>query len=1501
MALSIQKIVSSRRLKCVLAGATFAFFVASAIGAVEQDILFSYAPSYSTSLGGEANAQVSFANVAAAVNFLYDQSGTGARWHIAGYYQSINDPVNWTTTGGMVGWLSGNNANVSDVVSCGSTVGADLVLYVVQNSDSGSIAGVSQQPGMYSSINPGNIWSGVVAHEIGGHAYGGNHQDGHIGPSGPPKTIMMHNYCVGGGATPPYFFSNPNIWWNNTQLLGNGQTCLGGSQVNGGDNAYCLSANSQGVTDRRERPVVGPLLTNIILHWCFTNALGAAPAGTTNYDLVSGAPAAVRGNGATYTGSALRLPGGTTGNVAMSSMAAYIDLPNSILSSQTNITIEIWATPLSAQNWARIMDFGRCTEAGDGLGAPGEFTGIPSDPAPGTTSQSDGLTLTACIGTDITQQRFESPHNGLVVTDNSGLATTPGVQHCYAITFTDGAGSFGSSGGRWQWYRDGDPVGFLDVSNHLSAIQDVNDWLGRSEWSADSLANNDYSEVRISNVAMSRGQVAANYSLGPNFNISNTTMLTANDEWAGSTRSFNTAGNWSDGLAPGAGKNYDMFDFNLITPNTTTPYTFAGSSLRGSGGIFFCGSSGTTTISVPSFIVEKEEICNGTTASGSTFTLAGNLNVNGNCVVRGSTGPINLAANLNGTGSITLYGNTATITGNNANYTGKIRIGNGIIGSLRLSSEAQLGANPPAFTSDQLILNRGWLYTTTSFAISNSNRGILIGVNDGIFDVGAGSTLTLGSKLSSGMTLTSASQLSTQAEQSGVVAGALIKQDSGTLVLNSPNSGFTGVLDVDSSSSTANDGAVRIANSSVLANAYSPIFIRNSSSGRSTLQLDGTLNSVLLPQGVSLNGRNIAVAAIENIAGTNTIAGGISTYGSGSYLVQVDSGILNIGGVITSSDSGSDTITFQGNGSANLNGTVTGPMSVNKSGNGTLAFGASSTYTGATTVTQGTLALQPSTLPVLHLTFNNTAGSGNGAVITNTGTGGSAMNGTLVTSGGASITSSGRFGNALSLNGTGSNASNNIVLIPNKVLNTDASGSWTVGYWIKTTTTGAVVMYQGDGGWSSAGQTTFYLNSSNTTAGTRAGAVRWAGGWLTGTTALNNNVWHFITLVDSAGTEQIYVDGNLDTLASTMANPLASDANQIWIGGSPDGGDGATKMNGTIDEVYMFNRALSQSEVQSLFANNAITNTPVNTLPTTTPVTIGSSGILDLAGVSQTIASLAGSGLVTNTGGPATLTISKSSGTTTFGGSIGDLSAGNALSLVQSGGSTTVLSGSNTYRGTTSVNGGILLVNGAIGSGAVTVNNAGTLGGAGTIGGSVTVQPGGTLSPGGALNSLIVNNDVALQPGSTTFLEISKTPQTNDQLIVAGALTYGGTLVVTNLSGTPAAGDAFQLFQAGSISGTFDSYTLPSLDNGLVWNTSKLGSGTISVVQITPTNIVWNVTGTNLNFSWPAGYIGWRLQVQTNTLNGTNWVDVPGSSVTNFEALPVDPTVQSMFYRLIYP
>jgi autotransporter-associated beta strand protein len=779
------KHIGHRYLKSVLMAAAVSAAI-SGHGAIQSDLVCSYPPSTASAWGGEANTWVNIANQVIGSDALNDQSGTGENLNIVGYFMSSRDSSG-EDNATVLGLVSGD-PSYADVRNYAASVGADQVLYIPYAS-TGS-AGNAGQPGTYSAISSTWWWMVVFAHEAGGHNYSLGHGDGHLNP----KTIMLHNYC-GGGAAWPYLYSNPNVWLNGVNMLGDGATTCpsaGNTQPNGGDGAYGISSHCQSMCDTTLRVVYGPVLNKMIYHWSFTNAPGSAPASTTNYDLISGAPAVVRGNGATYTGSALRIPGGTTGNVAMNSMSAYIDLPNGIISSQTNLTIEVWATPLSAPNWARILDFGRTTEAGDGLGAAGEWTGTPGTAAPGSTTGSDEILLSAAIGTDLNQQRFMSGLNGTLSTEDSALATTAGVQHHYAITFTDGAGSYTTNGGRWEWYRDGAIVTFLDVSNHLASIEDVNNWLGRSLWSGDSNANNDYTEVRISNVALNQFQVMANYLVGPNY-IPRSTSLTAGDLWNGGTRSFNTAGNWSDGLAPSAGKSYEMSDFNLTTPNTTTSYAFAGDSLHASGGIFFDGASGSSTITINKFQIDNEELCN---TAGGTFTLAGNLYVTNNNIVRGAGGPVNVTANLNGNGSLTLYANKVSLTGNNTNYTGKIRVGNGMTGALNLSSEAQLGTNPSSFTSDQLIFNRGWLYTTTSFTISNSNRGITIGANNGIFDVASGTTLTLGCPLSSGYTSVSANQMVTVGQVSGVVAGVLIKQNSGTLALTSANPNYNGAISI---------------------------------------------------------------------------------------------------------------------------------------------------------------------------------------------------------------------------------------------------------------------------------------------------------------------------------------------------------------------------------------------------------------------------------------------------------------------------------------------------------------------------------------------------------------------------------------------------------------------------------------------------------------------------------------------------------------------------------
>lgn len=58
--------------------------------------------------------------------------------------------------------------------------------------------------------------------------------------------------------------------------------------------------------------------------------------------------------------------------------------------------------------------------------------------------------------------------------------------------------------------------------------------------------------------------------------------------------------------------------------------------------------------------------------------------------------------------------------------------------------------------------------------------------------------------------------------------------------------------------------------------------------------------------------------------------------------------------------------------------------------------------------------------------------------------------------------------------------------------------------------------------------------------------------------------------------------------------------------------------------------------------------------------------------------------------------------------------------------------------------------------------------------------------------------------------------------------------------------------------------------------------------------------GGNLSLNWPASFIGWHLQAQTNEL-GTNWQDLLESKTTNLWAVPVDPANTDVFFRLVFP
>ncbi|HEU5071717.1 MAG TPA: LamG-like jellyroll fold domain-containing protein [Verrucomicrobiae bacterium] len=613
------------------------------------------------------------------------------------------------------------------------------------------------------------------------------------------------------------------------------------------------------------------------------------------------------------------------------------------------------------------------------------------------------------------------------------------------------------------------------------------------------------------------------------------------------------------------------------------------------------------------------------------------------------------------------------------------------------------------------------------------------------------------------------------------------------------------------------------------------------------------------------------------------------------------SGSRNLG--LTNNAGAPVTLTLGNNGqNCGFAGVLSGPGSLIKSGAGVLTLSAANLYAGNTTVNGGVLKLSRD--PLVKFSFDDTTSTTNGSIVANLGTGGSRLSGVVV-NGASGISLAPRAsGNALNLSGDGS-----YVSIADRVTSLDASTpgtDWTLALWIKTSQAGAGYAYQGDGGWAS-GNTAFYLNQGNTSAGTRVGAVRWAGGWLTGNASVNDGNWHFIAIAGANGTKNIYVDGHLD--ATTTSWTHVSTGNLFWIGGTGDAGDGVAKMNGQLDEVAIYNRALSLAEVCSLTNGAApLLGTFGGQLPAGTTLAVSTGAAFDLGGNAQTLAALAdgsGGGLITNsTAIPAQLTLNVGAGTATFSGGLADDATLGALSVIKNGAGTQIFSGASSYRGTTTVNGGALLVNGSLAASAVSVVG-GTLGGKGTLSGLVNLGAGAQLSPGASLGTLTVSNAVNLGAGSVTLMEISAAPFTNDQLRVTGTLKLGGTLTVTNLGGTLTAGEVFPLFSAGAVSGAFDATNLPPLADGLAWRWDA-GSGTLAVesaVATNPTNLTAALAGSALTLSWPADHTGWQLQVQTNPLAaglGTNWFSVANSAATNVMEFPVSPADGSVFYRLIW-
>jgi len=300
----------------------------------------------------------------------------------------------------------------------------------------------------------------------------------------------------------------------------------------------------------------------------------------------------------------------------------------------------------------------------------------------------------------------------------------------------------------------------------------------------------------------------------------------------------------------------------------------------------------------------------------------------------------------------------------------------------------------------------------------------------------------------------------------------------------------------------------------------------------------------------------------------------------------------------------------------------------------------------------------------------------------------------------------------------------------------------------------------------------------------------------------------------SLGTGTVTLNGGTWATGTwAPANPVLVTADSAISGGQSSGNHAVRDISGsgilTLNATSVFDLEGNLSGFSGTFS---LTGTGSFRLFTTT-FNGSSSATFDLGNRSLTarqggayqLGALAGGagsylGMASNNNSSScTYTIGGNHADSTFAGVIANGSSTKPVHIVKTGNGNLVLTGANTYTGSTTVSSGRLTVNGSLAATATTVAATGALAGNGSIGGNLTchgaVVPGGTLTLAGGL---------ALSATSVLDFELGSA---SDLLAVTGNLTLDGTVNVTAAAG----------FGAGT-------YTLATYTGSLANNTLQVGN-----------------------------------------------------------------------------
>jgi len=759
--------------------------------------------------------------------------------------------------------------------------------------------------------------------------------------------------------------------------------------------------------------------------------------------------------------------------------------------------------------------------------------------------------------------------------------------------------------------------------------------------------------------------------------------------------------------------------------------------LAGSGSLTKTGT-GTSVLSGANTYSGGTLISAGT-LQGDTTSLQGRITNN-------ATASFNQAGNgtysgaMSGTGALTLDGaGIVTLSGSNS-YSGRTTLN---AGTLLLGSTNALGTGGTDMTVGTWltggVLDLGGLSLTGETLVMNSQNSYI--TNSSTTTAVLGGTMHLTNSTANTFAVALGKDINfTGSITNGSASRVLVKNGAGTLTMSGSNTN-NGVINV-------NGGTLRIGNTNALGNAT-------------------TTSNIAVAAGATLDLNGFSVASLRTI--TN----------AGGTLANSAAGAVTFGNAITmAADS-----TYNAVGDMTLSGTVSGGFRLTKTGAGMLTLSSGNSYSGGTTLNEGTLGLGSSTA------------LGTGTVTLNGGTIGS-------------ITSARTLANNFILGGD--------VTFGTGDQSTTFNGNFDLGGVVRTLTLGNSATFNGNmtnGGLvfnaGSGGVRNITLGASNSFAGgltvNGGNTVRYTNGNSLGTGLVRlsgNSILRATNSTTTANDITItagqtgYVEAVAGT-TNTLSGTLTKNGSVLVLGGGGthivNGGIVGADANSDLvisNATATINSTNSYNGPTFVVAGGTLLNGADNALPTDTVLTLGQSGetsslvnTYDLSGKNQTVARVASAGsgvnVITNSSGSANLTLNSAVNHTISGLRVG----GSNFTLTKAGANTVTLGTGNNFSqiSTIAITGGTLLLGQA---NQISDSTAVTLGGGTLSTGGFADRAGKlTVSAGSAISGLVATTGGAASANDFLFSSVDLTSYATSSgasLNLGGGYGYRATINIAN-------------------------------------------------------------------------------------------------------------------------